>query len=60
MNIPANINKSGGNRTAPFAVIWRTVLGIAKWLIGFFTLPEADRLDAGVFVNSNERDESNV
>jgi hypothetical protein len=31
-------------------------MGIAGWLIGFFTLTEADQMKAGIYVGGEERD----
>jgi hypothetical protein len=50
MDISADKYKSDGNRAGPFLAVLQTVRGIAGWLIGFFTLTEADRLKAGIYV----------
>ena len=50
MVISADKYKSDGNRPGPFSAVLHTVLGIAGWLIGFFTLTEVDRLKAGIYV----------
>jgi hypothetical protein len=45
-----------GRKSGPFLVVLQTFKGLARRLIGFFILTEADRLKAGIYV-SNERHE---
>ena len=45
------------NQPGPFSAVLRAVMGILRWLIGFFTLTEEDRLTAGIYVGGEERDE---
>jgi len=47
---------SNVNQPGPSSAVLHTVLGIVKWLIGFFTLTEEDRLTAGIHVGGEERD----
>ncbi len=56
MTISADRYKSDVNRPGPFLAVLHTVLGITRWLIGFFTLTEADQMKAGIYVGSEERD----
>ncbi len=41
---------SNVNQLGPFSAVLRTVLGIVRWLFGFFKLTEEDRLTAGIHV----------
>ena len=47
---------SNVNQPGPSSAVLHTVLGIVKWLIGFFTLTEEDRLTAGIHVGGQGRD----
>ena len=47
---------SNVNRPGPFSAVLHSVLGIARWLIGFFALTEEDRLKAGIYVGGEGRD----
>ena len=44
------------NQPGPFSAVLRAVMGILRWLIGFFTLTEEDRLTAGIHVGGEGRD----
>jgi hypothetical protein len=57
MDISADKNKSGVNRLGPLSAILHTGLGIIRWLIGFVTLTEEDRLKAGIYLGGEGRDE---
>jgi len=37
-------------------VVLRTLLGIVRWLIGFFALTEEERVMAGIHVGGEGRD----
>lgn len=47
---------SNVNQPAPLSAVLHTVLGIVRWLIGFFTLSEEDRLAAGIRMGGEGRD----
>ncbi len=49
MDISTGKYKSDANRRSPFSAILHTAVGIARWLIGCFTLTEEDRLKAGIY-----------
>jgi hypothetical protein len=57
MDIQADKFKSDTNRLGPFSAVLQTGLGIVRWLIGFFTLTEEDRLKAGIYLGGEGRDE---
>jgi hypothetical protein len=57
MDIQADKFKSDTNRLGPFSAILHTGLGIIRWLIGFVTLTEEDRLKAGIYLGGEGRDE---
>jgi hypothetical protein len=57
MDILADKYKLDGNRPGPFLAVLRTLLGIVRWPIRFFTLTEADRLKAGISVGGEGHDE---
>ncbi len=44
------------DRPGTFSAILHSVLGIVRWLIGFFTLTKEERLAAGIYFGSEERD----
>jgi hypothetical protein len=48
MNISTNKDKLGVNRQNPSSAVIHNMLGIIRWLIGFFALTEEDRLKAGI------------
>jgi uncharacterized membrane protein (UPF0136 family) len=48
MDISADKSKSDVNRSEPFFAVLQTI----GWLIGFFTLTEEERLEAGVFIGN--------
>jgi hypothetical protein len=56
MDISAGKYKSDGTRSGLFLAGLQTVRSIARWLIGFFTLTEADRLKAGIYLGGEGRD----
>jgi hypothetical protein len=41
---------SGNGRVDFFSAVLQTVLGLARRLIGFFTVTEADRTKAGIYI----------
>jgi hypothetical protein len=41
---------SGNHRADIFSAVLQTVLGLARRLIGFFTVTEADRTKAGIYI----------
>ena len=56
MDISTDQYKSMGNQSGPFPfVLYRTVLGIFRRLVGIFTLTEEDRLQAGIHIGGEER-----
>lgn len=56
MNFSADKFKPFTNRTGPILAIFHKALGIAKRLIGFFSLTEEERLMAGIYRDGEERD----
>jgi hypothetical protein len=48
---------SNVNHPDPFSAVLHTVLGIVRWLIGFITLTEEDRLAAGIYIGGEGRDD---
>ena len=56
MNISADKSKSEGNRSGPFLALLQIIWGSIGGLIGFFTLTEKERLEAGVIVGNKWRD----
>lgn len=44
------------NRPGHLSVLYHTLLGMFRRLIGFFTLTEEDRLKAGIYVRGERRD----
>jgi hypothetical protein len=50
---PLTKNKSAAFRPGTLTVVFHTVLGIARWLIEFFTpLTDTDQVDAGIYVGN--------
>jgi len=56
MDISADNYKSDINRPNIFSTVLQTLLGTVRWLVGFFTLTEEDRILAGIYLDSKERD----
>jgi len=56
MDISTDKYKSDINRSSPFSSVLYIMLGIVRWLIGFFTLTEEDRSKAGIYVGNEGRD----
>jgi hypothetical protein len=57
MDISTAPYKSMGNQSGPFRfVLYRTMLGIFRRLVGIFTLSEEDRLQAGIYIGGEGRD----
>jgi hypothetical protein len=56
MDISADNYKSDINRPNNFSTVLQTLLGTVRWLGGFFTLTEEDRILAGIYLGSEERD----
>lgn len=56
MDISADKYKSDGDRTNALSVVWQAVLAMVRRLVGFFTLTEEDRLQAGIYVGGKGRD----
>ncbi len=50
MDISADNNPSDANRSDPFSAAKHTVRDIIGWLIGVFSLTEADRMKAGIHI----------
>lgn len=57
MEILADKYEADLERTEPFPAVLNAVPGIVKWLIGFFTLTEEDRLKVGIYFGGEGRDE---
>ena len=57
MDISADKSKSDSKRSRPFLAVLQTIRGFIGGLIGFFTLTEEERLEAGVIVSKQWRDE---
>ena len=57
MDISTDKYKSDSKRPGLFLAVLHTLGGIVQGLIGFFTLTEEERLEAGIFVGSEWRDE---
>jgi len=56
MDISTDPYKSRRNQTGPFPfVLYRTVPGIFRRLVGIFILTEEDRLQAGIHIGGEER-----
>ena len=53
MDIPSEKYKSEESQPAPISTVLQTVTGFVSSVIGFFSLTEEERLQAGI----NERDE---
>jgi hypothetical protein len=43
------------NRPGSFSALLKTLLHIVKWPIRFFTLTDAERSKAGIYLNGEER-----
>ena len=56
MDISADKYKSDGNQSNPIFAVMRTIQGLIRGLIGFFTLTDEERLKAGVFRGGGGRD----
>ncbi len=56
MDISADKSKSDVNRSEPFFAVLQTSGWLIGWLIGFFTLTEEERLEAGVVIGNQWRD----
>jgi hypothetical protein len=57
MDISTDKYKSNINhRSGLFSTVLHTLLGILRWLLGFFTLTEEDRLNAGIYSDGDGRD----
>ena len=56
MNISADKSKLEGNRSGLFLALLQIIWGSIGGLIGFFTLTEKERLEAGVIVGNKWRD----
>jgi hypothetical protein len=57
MDISADKSKSDNNRPRPFLAVLQTIRGFIEGLIGFFTLTEEERFEAGVVIGNQWRDE---
>jgi hypothetical protein len=49
--------KSNENHAEPFSAVMQTILGFVRWLTGYFTLSEEERLKAGINIGSQKRNE---
>jgi hypothetical protein len=56
MDILADQYESDIERPKPSPAVLHAVPGIVKWLIGFFTLTEEDRLKVGIYFGGEGRD----
>jgi hypothetical protein len=57
MDISAEKYKPDKNQLVLFSAVMQTVKGIFRRLTGFFTLTEEEKLQAGIQVGSQGRDE---
>jgi hypothetical protein len=57
MDISADKSKSDSKWSRPFIAVLQTIRGFIAGLIGFFTLTEEERLEAGVVMDNLRRDE---
>lgn len=55
MDISADQSKSDSKRSRPFLTVLQTIRGFIGGLIGFFTLTEEERLEAGVVIGNQRR-----
>ncbi|MBN2500021.1 MAG: hypothetical protein JXB38_04580 [Anaerolineales bacterium] len=56
MDISADKYESEGNNLGLFLAVLHTLSGIIREMIGFFTLTEGERLEAGVVIGNQWRD----
>jgi hypothetical protein len=56
MGILADKYKSDVNRSGTFSTVLHTIPSMVRWLVGFFTLTEAERLQAGIYLGGEGRD----
>jgi len=56
MDIPVDKSKSGSKRPGPILAVMQAITGMVRWLVGFFTLTEENRLKAGIYVGGEGRD----
>jgi hypothetical protein len=57
MEIPSDKYEPDETQPKPVTGVVQTMQGIARRLIVFFTLVEEDRLEAGIYVGGEGRDE---
>jgi hypothetical protein len=57
MDISADKSKPDSKRSWSFLAVLQTIRGFTEGLIGFFTLTEEERLEAGVIIGNQRRDE---
>lgn len=57
MDISADKSKSDSKRSSLFSALLQTLRSFIGRLIGFFTLTEEERLEAGVMVGNQWHDE---
>lgn len=57
MSVSIDKYKSGINHSDSFSAAHRTVQDIARWLADFFSLTEANRSQAGIYLGGGGRDE---
>jgi hypothetical protein len=50
--------KPGENQPNPFSAVLQAARGIANKLVGFFMVSEEERLQAGIVLRGDERDEN--
>lgn len=56
MGILSGKSSSNDNQTSPIAVVVHKLQDIVRWLNGFFTLSEEDRVKAGIYHGGEGRD----
>jgi len=56
MDISVDKYKSNINRPWQFSAVLHTLLGIVRWLIGFYTLTKEDRWAAGIYLGGEGRE----
>jgi len=57
MSVSAGKYNSETNHPGSFSTALRKAQGIIRWLVDFFSLTETDRLQAGIYLGGEGRDE---
>jgi hypothetical protein len=56
MDTPSEQYKTNASRSVRSSIVWQSVLGMIRRLIGFFMLAEEDQLKAGLYLGGEGRD----